>query len=256
MPETGLIRNVGKPDPALVISQEPGATAAQGNPALQLNQADTGGPALLVKSAGSMIDLQNVAGVSKFKVDSSGTIVSGIAATGVRTPDDLGFAAWNYDPLGATNTSSAVNGSIYLLGIVVRFQRLITNLGVLLTTGAISAVASQNYLGLVDSTGAIRGSTAATVCDTPSQSSGWMIQAMQTPFLAPAGRYWVAVLLNAATPAVLGRASGATTGFDLNLTSPNYWVALNGTSATVLPGSFTMSSNTHTNSISVCVAVS
>ncbi len=70
------IRNVGMSRPALVISQEPGA-AAQGNPALHVNQADSTGPAVLVRSAGALIDLQDPTGASKFRVGSGGLVTAG-----------------------------------------------------------------------------------------------------------------------------------------------------------------------------------
>jgi len=70
------IRNVGQARPALVISQEPGA-AAQGNPALAINNADPAGAGILVRAAGAFLDLQDYAGASKFKVGSGGLVTEG-----------------------------------------------------------------------------------------------------------------------------------------------------------------------------------
>src|SRR6266436_3227924 len=77
--DDGTIRNVGQSRPALTISQEPGA-AAQGNPALGLAQADGTGPALLIRSAGSAIDMRDNSGVSRLSISGSGNIaVAGVS---------------------------------------------------------------------------------------------------------------------------------------------------------------------------------
>jgi len=175
-----------------------------------------------------------------------------------RQPGDLSLIAWNYDPILGVNSTIAVNGTIYLLGIVLRYAQTITNLAAYLSVAATTATASENFLALVDSGGVIRGSTAAGAIDTATQSAGWLSHAMSAAYAAPAGRYWVACLFNAATPPTFARATGSNLGGVEagNATAASFWVAVNGTGATALPGSFTMSSNTHTGAITACVGVS
>jgi hypothetical protein len=175
----------------------------------------------------------------------------------VRQPPDLGLLAWNYDPLFAAASQIAVNGTIYLLGVILRHAALVTNLAVYLGGAAVSPVANQNFLALVDAGGVIRGATAAGAIDASTATSGWLSRAMAASYLAPAGRYWVACLFNAATPPTFARATGQSLGGpDAGQSAANFWVAVNGTTATALPGSFTPSSNTHTGAIAGCVAVS
>jgi hypothetical protein len=178
--------------------------------------------------------------------------------TSRREPGDLGLIAWNYDPITCSNSSVAVNGMIYMLGIVVRYPQTITNLGIFLSAGASAPTSSQNFLALVDSGGTIRGSTAAGAIDSSLTSSGWLSHAMSASYAAPAGRYWVAGLFNASAPPSLARSTGSSlNGVEAGgVTAANFWVATNGTGATALPGSFTMSSNTHTGAITACVGVS
>ncbi len=111
------IRNVGQARPALVISQEPGA-AGVGNPALHVNQADPAGPALLVRSAGALIDLQDYAGASKFRVGSGGLVTAGgvpVANLGLLTHPLATVVAATFDRRFATAAASALtSGTLYL----------------------------------------------------------------------------------------------------------------------------------------------
>jgi hypothetical protein len=190
MPEGGWIRNVGKAEPALVISQEPGG-AAQGNPALAINQADPNGPALLIKSAGSLIDLQTVAVASRFKVDAAGAMTVG--GTDIQPgflPSDVGLIAWNFDPfVGAVSQSTTTNGTIYLAQFILRRSQTITAGAFALAVAASAVTSNQNFIALVDSAGVIRGATAAGAIDVATATAGWISQAFVTPYVnAPAGK--------------------------------------------------------------------
>jgi len=121
MPAEEWIRNVGQSRPALVISQEPGA-AAQGNPALVINQADATGTGLVVRSAGALFDLQTPAGLSKFKIDSSGSMTAGGPITGnmLLTQPLMTAVAATMDRSRAVAASSALtSGTVYLTGLVL-----------------------------------------------------------------------------------------------------------------------------------------
>ena len=174
-------------------------------------------------------------------------------------PVDMGLIAWNFDPLGGVAAStSAVNGTIYMLRFVLRQSQVITSGGFFISAGATSATASQNFIALVDSSGAIQASTAAGAIDTATQSGQWLSQAFSSPYVAPAGTYYLAILTNAGTPLKFGAASlQGSLGTEAGVTTASaFRYAVNGTLATALPGSFTLSSNTHSGGIAVCVGVS
>lgn len=175
----------------------------------------------------------------------------------LRLPADIGLIAWSYDPVACSNSSASINGSLYLARLPLRSAKTITNLAVFLSAGATTATASENFLALIDSTGTIRGSTAAGAIDTQTQSSGWLSHAMSSTYAAPAGQYWVAVLLNAATPATFARGTGSSlTGPNGGLAGSNTSFCTNGTLLSALPGSIATASNTLTGAISICVGVS
>lgn len=178
------------------------------------------------------------------------------ATPGIRQPADMGYLSWTYDPAQMVSNTGATNGTIYMFGIKLYSPQTITNLSVFNAIVAVTPTASQNWMALVDSTGAVQGKTAAGQIDTATTVLGELKAAMSAPYAAPAGRYWVAVLFNAATPLQLGRGVGFATAPNLSLTAANYWYCVNGTSATVIPPSFTPASNVTTNLITGWAAVS
>jgi hypothetical protein len=182
------------------------------------------------------------------------------AAPPIRLPGDLGAVAWNMDPMAVAQSSISAAGTIYLMGIVLRQPATISSLGFGMTVIAVTPTANQNFLALVDANGVIQASTPAGQLDSQiTTAAGWVWSNVTTPFAAPAGRYYVALLFNAVTPPVLLRgnsALGNTSQSDLgNAVAAQFWLAVNGTGQTALPGSFTLSSNTHTGSFAYCVAV-
>jgi hypothetical protein len=184
---------------------------------------------------------------------------SAAAPVGGFQPADVGLIAWNFDPFDAiTSAISAVNGTIYLLQFILRSPATITNGGFFIASGATTATANENFIALVDSTGTIQASTAAGAIDTATQSGGWFSQPFSATYAAPAGKYYLAVLANAATPLKFGAiALQSSTGPEAGVsTAAAFRYAVNGTGATALPGSFTLSSNTHTGGIIFPVGVS
>ena len=173
-------------------------------------------------------------------------------------PSDFGLIAWNFDPLRCTTNLSAVNGTIYMMQIILRTAKTITNGCFFISSGATTATADENYMALVDSTGTIQASTASGAIDTATQSGGWLSQPFSAPYAAPAGKYYLAILANAGTPLKFGAvALQGSGGTEVGVsTASNFRYAVNGTLATALPGSFTLSSNTHTNGIFISAGVS
>jgi hypothetical protein len=179
-----------------------------------------------------------------------------VHAAGDWQPGDFSLIAWNFDPLRCAVNTSAVNGTIYMLRFLLRSAQTITNGCFFISTAATSATATQNYMALVDSGGTIRASTASGALDTPTQSGGWLSVAFSSPYAAAAGAYYLAILTNAGTPLKFGALSSQGVGQEIGVAASAYRQAANGTSATALPGSFTMASNTRTGAILVSVGVS
>ncbi len=256
------IRNVGMSRPALVISQEPGA-AAQGNPALAINQADPNGPGVLIKSAGPLIDLQTPAGTSRLKVNASGDVTGGgtlAASIFPATLAQLGLISWNYNSLLAQAASGTpVSGTGYLMKIPLFGAPVsVTNILAGVQTAGSSLTASQCFAGLYDNTGAKIGVTA-------DQSVAWTSTGLKTMALAggPFAGSWpwvyVAIITNGTTNPQFTRAAGAVLGtaiVNFNAVTSDIPFATSGSGLTALPASFAYSSNVTTNAQAIWVALS
>jgi hypothetical protein len=217
MPNFGddnLIRNVGKAPPALVISQEPG-TAAAGNPALQLNQADPNGPALLVKSAGSLLDLQNVAGVSQFKVGSGGNVTA--AGVSVLNLDLLaqplpGVLAATMPQRFATTASAALtSGTVYLTSIPLPAGLVVSKCTMFTNTTAKSG-GTHGWYVLVDASMKVLAVTAdqvdaATVWG--SIGTGYPLSFTAPATIPATARYYAGIMVAGTTPTITSAAAVA-----------------------------------------------
>lgn len=172
------IRNVGRSVPALTISQEPGAKA-KGNPALALVQADTGGPAMQIRSAGTMLDCQLFDSTSKFKVDGSGnvTVAGTIAAASggagaLLTSMGAQVASLYAAPAGATGettgrpqatgatTAITTSGTVYLTAIVLAQGLLVANVSMVTGTGTLKTGGTHGWYCLADSGLVVRAASA------------------------------------------------------------------------------------------------
>lgn len=182
---------------------------------------------------------------------------------GVRTPanvyqsTDLGLIAWSFDPVTTSGSTSAVSGTVFLSQITLRYAQTISNLAVAIATGASGVTANQNFLGLYTSAGTRVAVTAAGAIDTAIASSGYLSQAVVTPYAAAAGTYWVAYLNNATTAALLQRGTGATLSIaNVGMTGAGMRYAVNGTAQTSLPATITPASNSATNAFPLWAAAS
>lgn len=171
-------------------------------------------------------------------------------------PDDQNLLTWTYDPMYGVNNALTVSGTLYLLKVLLRKVATITTVTVGLTTQATTPTANQNFLGLYDSAGNRVASTAAGAIDAATTSAGPLTGTMASPYAAPIGAYWVALLFNAATPPTVMRASGQSAGtIDAGLAAAGFRFAVNGAGLTALPASITPSSNTHTSASSFWAGV-
>jgi hypothetical protein len=188
----------------------------------------------------------------------AGTLtVAGVAVPPAEfLPSDFSFLAWSYDPTITINQTATVNGTLYLAQLVLRSAQTISTLWCSIAQAAVSPVANQNFLGLYDNSGTRQAVTAAGAIDTATTSTGPLSQAVVTPFAAAAGKYWLALLLNAATPAQMARASGFQSTPNAGLSAGKLRWAVNGTGLTALPSTITPASNTASGNITLWAAAS
>ncbi len=106
-----------------------------------------------------------------------------------------------------------------------------------------SATLSNCYLGVYDTTGTLRGTTADI---SSSLMTGATAKALplESPFTAAPGTYFIAMLLNGtwATDSLRFKASGAGISVNAGLTAPNLRYSNLLTGQTSLPASLTLSS--------------
>ncbi|MFF1444101.1 collagen-like protein [Streptomyces sp. NPDC058295] len=167
-------------------------------------------------------------------------------ALGQDTPAAHGVAAWCYDPALAVNSTSLTSGTLYLVRVNVAAAVTATKLYWWAGNSGSGAVASQNVVGLYNSSGTL---LASTNVDSAISSAGLKTTTITGQALTAGSYYWVALLFNASVPPTLTRASGWT-GVDaaanLGLSAAGFRFATNGTGRTALPSTITPASNVGT----------
>lgn len=165
-----------------------------------------------------------------------------VSAPNIPLPTDHGLTAWSYDPSFASTGQLLTNGTIYLSAVYLRAAATISKCWFLTSAAAVTPTAGQNWIGLVDSTGAVLSTANLdSVITTGSTARTATLTAAQT---VSAGTYWVAIVCNAATAPTLIRTNGLTTGTNnANLTGASNRYATSLTGQTTLPASLTLSSN-------------
>lgn len=175
---------------------------------------------------------------------------------GLYLPSDLGFTSWAYDPADTPNTTVTVSGTLYLARVVLRYATTVTKGAIGIGTAGVGPVANQSFVGLYDSGGTLRASTAAGAIDGSLTATGLLNATFSSSYAAAAGVYWVAFLNNAATPVAVGRNSGLNLGIaNGGAAAANYRFCVNGTGLTSLPGSITPASNSLTGATSMWAAL-
>lgn len=171
-------------------------------------------------------------------------------------PNDHGLSAWAYDPALVVNSSSTVNGTVYLTKIVIHSTQTLNKAYYSLGSAASGVTANQNFMGFYTSAGSRVAVTAAGNIDAGLTSAGVLIGTFTGAYVAVPGTYWLAIVTNATTPGQLGRASGFSATPNVNLAASAYRFAVNGTAQTTLPASITPASNTLTGMFTFWGAVS
>lgn len=163
----------------------------------------------------------------------------------------LGILAQNYSNLTANQASAALtSGVIYLCRINLSGASItITNVLLGVYTAGATLTTNECFCGLFDNNGNEIGISA-------NQSTIWTSAGLKTAALVsgPFTGTWpfvdVAIVSNGTTNPAFARAAGGGVGASmaiLNSTGANMPFAVNGTGATVLPSSFTYSSNSSAN---------
>lgn len=160
-------------------------------------------------------------------------------------PSEQGLLAWTYDPNMAghvtAQSSGGVAGRITLVRIPIRRTITWSNIWLGLSGIDAGATLTNNYLGVYDSSGVLKGTTAdiSAMYMTSAIAKAFPLVA---PFTATPGFYYIAMLLNGTwtTNSLHFKASGAGVSVNAGLTAPNLRYSNMLTAQTSLPASLTL----------------
>lgn len=235
---------------------------------LEVRSENTEAPAARVRGAGTLLDLQDSTGTSKFSVSQAGAVTSTGAQTitgnttvtgdvavtgdfavtgyalGEVSPAAQNLTAWSYDPSGAVNAILLTSGTIYLAKLHIPADAAVTKLYWWMPVAGASVTAGQNFGGLYSSAGArlVQADADAKVTAT----AGLQTLTLASTALTAGSFVWAALVFNAGTAPTLAYASGATgatTALNVGLTAATFRYATAGTGQTALPSSITPASN-------------
>lgn len=160
-------------------------------------------------------------------------------------PEDNNLLAWTGDPNDAghvtAQSNAGVAGRVTLVRMKFRHPILVSNIWLGLSGVDAGASLSNCFIGLYDSTGALRAVSADI---SSSLSSGAVAKplAMTTPYQAAPGFYYVALLLNGTwtTNSFTLKATGAGISTNAGLSAGALRLSTLLTSQTSLPASITL----------------
>jgi len=166
-------------------------------------------------------------------------------------PSESNLLAWTYDPNMAghvtAQSAAGVTGRITLVRIPIRRTITWSNIWIGLSGVDAGASLANCYLGVYDTTGALRGTTADI---SSSLMTGATAKALPlaTAFTATPGMYFIAMLLNGTwtTNSLTFKASGAGVSVNAGLVAPNLRYSSVLTSQTSLPSSITLANQATT----------
>lgn len=151
------------------------------------------------------------------------------------TPQDQGFISWTEAPGLINNSGTLVSGTVTLGQVAVRDATTANRLFLRVTAAGVGLTAGQNFVGLYNNAG-------TRIAVSADQSAAWTATGMMSPaFTAPigisAGKYWLAVLANGATPPSLRCGNQGGDG-NAGLTGATLRYATAAVAQTSLPASF------------------
>ncbi len=202
----------------------------------------------------SAVKLYSESGTLKVRNPSGDVLLLDGAGSNPR-PEDHGLASWAFDPVAAGLATQTTSGSIYLVRLPIRRAATVGTIWFGIGTAASGITSGQALAGLVGPTGTVLASAsiATQIAATGVQSVTVTSQALAQ------GYCWVAFLVVASTMPFFAHATpaaNATGLMNVNLSAAAYRYAINGTSQTALPGSFTLASNSQTNAKGIWVGLS
>jgi hypothetical protein len=167
---------------------------------------------------------------------------------------DATYSAWAFDSILQSNAGTTrliTAGTLNLIGLMVRAPVTVASVDLFVVGAGGTLTSGQNLIGLYDSTGALRGSSADQT--TPWGSTGFKGAAALTAQSAgsltlASGLYWLALLGNGTTMPSFSAANQSANvdsrilNGEASAATARY--ATNGSGLTALPASFTPSSNT------------
>ncbi|WKD36492.1 hypothetical protein [Streptomyces xanthophaeus] len=177
------------------------------------------------------------------KVSGTAPAASGINLDNpARLPGDQGLLAWTGDPTDAghvtAQSAAGVAGQITLVQMVLRKQISWSKIWFGLAGVDGSASLANCYLGVYNSAGTLMGVTADISSSLLSGAVGKSVS-LVTPFTAPPGEYYIALLLNGTwtTNLLTLKATGAGITVNCGLTAPRLRFSNTLTGQTSLPAS-------------------
>jgi hypothetical protein len=157
-------------------------------------------------------------------------------------PADHGLISWAYDPSVPTTNTQPVNGTVYLVKLLLRHEAEISNVVWAVGTAGADPTAGQNEVGVYGSDG-----TRLAVANVDDDISSIGLKTTPvTPVTAGPGFVWAGFVFNAGTPPNLLRGedfSGLIRAGNVGLAAETLRWAINGTAQTALPATRTPASN-------------
>jgi hypothetical protein len=167
--------------------------------------------------------------------------------TNVPKASDFGLLAESFDLMTASGSAAAVSQVVYLQRLTIHQPILISNVWCAIATAGSGPVAGENQAGLIScTTGKLLSS--GLIPSASITATGPVSTALAVPQTV-SSNCWTAHVFNCTTPPALLRGIPFAFLANLNLPVSGYQTAVNGTSATTLPGTITASSNTQTGAI-------
>ncbi|HXJ26669.1 MAG TPA: hypothetical protein VNH17_13250, partial [Streptosporangiaceae bacterium] len=171
------------------------------------------------------------------------SVVDGVRALGEWTPRNHSVIAWAENPNLINSGTSVTNGTVYLIGLQVNRAATATKLYWGINTPGVSATASQNFVGLYNSSGTLLQSVGVDARVTTAGSN--MFTETISVAVKP-GLYWVGMVFNAGTPPQVYKITGnnlsaSLSNVGLSVSTARHATA--GTTQTSLPSPITPSSN-------------
>lgn len=146
------------------------------------------------------------------KDESGSELVMASAQSGMFQPTDQGMLAWTHDPMIVfNNTTNAITaGVVYLNAIIVPVAATITNLYTALNSQTVPAGLTNSFAGIY-STAGTRLAVTNNV-STPWQTIGLNTLPLSSTYAITPGRYYIGVVVGAATTVPTFSRSGGTFG--------------------------------------------